>query len=331
MCALNVDALLSAWSIDRPWTIQPALTGSNNLSYPVTTPSGHYVLRIHQNTADPERVRYEHTVLTHLAQSALSFAVPAPIPTRSGATLAPVPDDEERTLAALFPLIAGRHPQGSAQQRRLCGRALAELDHALARITLPAPPGTLTPFGSVTRIHPDPAVPQPREMLESLPLEPTQRAQLTRVIGHLDAAVPMLYRSLPQQLVHRDFAASNVLMDGDRVTGVLDFEFAGPDLRVVDLARSLSQFTINPWSSPDGWQGVAAFARGYRERAELGSHEAAALPDAMRLYRLMSLVHREGRRRRGLASEEDVLARAQALLLQEEWLRERHQDLVQLL
>lgn len=325
-----MDDLLSAWSIGGPWNIQAAIAGGNNLSYPFSTPDGRYVLRIYQNTADPDRVRYEHALLTRLQQAGLSFAVPAPLPTRSGSTLVPVLDGSGRQLAALFPLLPGRHPDGGDPgERRICGAALAELDQALSGISIPALPGILPPFGQLAHIHP--AVPDPLEMLKRVPLEPPQRARLTRIVEDVAATVPALYRALPQQIIHRDFDASNVLMEGDHVTGVLDFEFAGPDLRALDLARSLSLFTISPWSSPRGWRWVAAFADGYRERVELRPDEVDELPDMIRLHRAMSLIHREGRRRQGLASDVDVAARATALLQGDKWLRERRQDLVKAL
>ncbi len=330
MCAMIVPDLLSAWPIDGPWIVRPVVSGGNNLSYPVAAPDGHYVLRIYQNTADPERVRYEHALLTRLERIGLSFSVPAPIPTRAGATLLPVAADGEQLLAALFPLIPGQHPYDATLARwRVCGAALAELDRALGGVTIPAPRGMPLPFGQLSEIHA--AVPAPLEIAGLLPLEREERAQAARIVGDLMATAPALYSSLPRQIVHRDFDASNILMEGGRVTGVLDFEFAGPDLRALDLARSLSQFTVSPWSSPEGWSWVTAFVTGYRERAALMPGEIDALPDMMRLCRAMSLVHREGRRRQGLAAEADVLARARALLMQEEWLGDRQEDLLQLL
>ena len=78
-------------------------------------------------------------------------------------------------------------------------------------------------------------------------------------------ALPELYRSLLQQIVHRDFDASNVLMEGDRVTGVLDFEFAGSDLRAFDLARSRSLFRKGGRKTPGalalGYKPFARFSR----------------------------------------------------------------------
>ena len=169
-------------------------------------------------------------------------------------------------------------------------------------------------------------------MLEHVPVMQHQWAQLIHIVDTLEMALPTLYAALPWQIVHRDFCGSNVLIEGERVTGVLDFEVAGPDLRGLDLARSLSQFTGGPpWSSPDGWQRVTAFAEGYCERLTLTPGEIEALPDMMRLYRTVGLIHREGRRRQGLVREADVRARALALLRQDDWLREKCLDLARLL
>jgi len=72
---------------------------------------------------------------------------------------------------------------------------------------------------------------------------------------------------------------------------------------------------------------VIAFISGYHERVTLRADEVDALPDLMRLYRIVSLIHREGRRRQRLASATDVQVRADALLQQHEWLRMRWHDL----
>ena len=316
---MNVHDLLSAWPIDGPWAVQPLPRGTNNLTYTVATPSERYILRIYQNTAEQERVRYEHTLLTRLEHMGLSFSVPALITTRSGSTLLPVPDGANQKLAALFHLIPGQHPDGGAlAQYRSCGAALAELDQALSHVTIHTLPAPYPLVDDLSQIHP--SVPDPLGMLEEMPLEQARRAQLIRIIGDVVASLPTLYRSLPQQIVHGDFDTSNVLMEGDRVTGVLDFESASPHVRAFDLARGLSPFTISPWSDPAGRQRAAAFAAGYRERVELTPEELEALPGLMRLYRVISLIHREGRRRQGFASEADVLARVMALLQQDEWL-----------
>jgi len=316
---------VAAWPIDGPVAVHLLLNGTNNLSYSVVAPSARYILRIYQNTAMPERVRYEHALLARLARATLPFAVPAPLLTHSGATLVAASPSDDR-LAALFHVIPGRRPDGrDLAQYRVCGAALADLDHAFAHIAMPPLPNPLPPFGDLSHIHP--AVSDPVAMVEELPLELNVRTRIAHVVGTVAVIVPDLYQSLPCQIVHRDYAASNVLIDGERVTGVLDFEFAGRDLRAIDLARGLCQFTTAPWSHPEGRRRAIAFISGYRERVTFRADEVDALPDLMRLYRIVSPIQREGRRRQGLASATDVQARADALLRQDEWLRGRWQDL----
>ena len=326
MWTMTPQDIVAAWPIDGPVAVHPLLNGTNNRSYSVVAPGARYILRIYQNTTTSERVRYEHALVARLAACAtLPFAVPAPLPARSGSTLVAVSSTDDR-LAALCRFIPGRRPDGrDLAQYRVCGAALADLDHAFAHIALPPLPGPLPPFGDLSHLHR--AIPDPVAMVEELPLEPHMRTRIAHVVGDVAAVVPDLYQSLPCQIVHRDYAASNVLIDGERVTGVLDFEFAGHDLRAIDLARSLCQFTTASWSYPEGWRRVIAFISGYCERMTFRADEVAALPDLMRLYRIVSLIHREGRRRQGLASETDVQARADALLRQDRWLRARWHDL----
>lgn len=310
--------------------IQQVTSGNNNYTYNIVTPIQRYVLRIYPQGANLDWICHEHALLIRLGQQGLSFSIPTPIPDHSGATLLAISDQGVQVLAALFYHISGLPPNGDTlAQSRCCGSALAELDQMLSSLTLSLPLVPRRPCGDLARIHP--SVPDPLKALDWVPLDSGRRAHVYRIISDVEATLPMLYRSLPQQLVHRDFDASNVLMSGNTVTGVLDFEFAGPDLRAFDLARSLSLFTISPWSIPDGWERVTAFICGYREHLTLTSGEIEAIPCLMRLYRIWSLIHREGQRQRGLANESDVLARALGLLRQEAWLDARHQELVGLL
>src|SRR3712207_2363390 len=151
---MDIHNLLSAWPIDEPVDVQPLSYGNNNLSYAVTTRSERYILRIYQNAVDRDRVQYEHTLLARLARTRLSFAVPAPVATRSSSTLMPVLDDAGQQLAALFHLIPGHQPDGEdLVQYCSCGRALGELDRELQHITIMdihAP----APFGEVSQLHP---------------------------------------------------------------------------------------------------------------------------------------------------------------------------------
>jgi homoserine kinase type II len=324
---MSIEALLKNWPVEPSWVIEPLSAGNNHRTYSITTRNARFILRIAQNAGEDDRFRYEHALLLELADADLPFAVPKPLPTLAGITLLPVSNEG---YAALFQAIPGDMPdRDNRLHYQRSGTALAHLDHTLSAIPSPARSAPYPPLNDLARIHP--AVPDPLRMIEQLPCASQQRVQIHQHVTALIAVLPHLYSLLPQQVVHRDFDASNVLMVGDIVTGVLDFEFAGPDLRAYDLARSLSMFTISPWNMPEGCECVAAFVLGYREHMSLTSDEIETLPDLMRLYRVWSLIHREGRRRQGVATEEDVQARASGLLRQDEWLTKQRHELLALL
>src|SRR5439155_22894601 len=114
---------------------------------------------------------------------------------------------------------------------RLAGRALAQLDVALARLDLPV----RTPI-TLRDVHP--LVPDPMAALDDLDLGP-YRAGTIELFDRIITSHDALASSLPLQIVHGDFGYINVLLEGDKVTGLLDFEFAEPDMRAADLACAI--------------------------------------------------------------------------------------------
>jgi homoserine kinase type II len=125
-------------------------------------------------------------------------------------------------------------------------------------------------------------------------------------------------------VIHWDFEPSNVLVAGGRVTAVLDFEFAAPDLRAIDLARGLHAWTRGTLADGTAWGAVAAFAGGYRTRAALTPAEAGAVAPLLLLSQLAIFVHWADRYRRGLppagAPASPVAVWAARLLRLGDWL-----------
>jgi homoserine kinase type II len=138
---------------------------------------------------------------------------------------------------------------------------------------------------------------------------------------------PSLYQTLPQQLVHRDYDPSNVLMDGDTVTGVLDFEFCGLDLRVADLAFALAQWPDALWGTGDEWTVMDAFAQGYLQQQPLTAGELAAIPFLFRLRAITTLVLRLRRYADGLTSQAAMLHRIGQSLERAAWLEANEERL----
>lgn len=315
---VSVEDLLRAWPLTGARVLN-RLGGTNNRSHAVIASGGQYVLRHYENTANPDRLHYEHALLIALNRLEMPFAIPVPVPACNGETLVRVVVGENEVLAGLFPLLPGKRPRGlELDELSAAGAALGHLDRALHDVDIDssgAPPLS----GDLARIHP--LVPDPLEMLGGLELEDSKREELNSIVSRLLASLPDLYRSLPRQIVHRDYDASNILTRRGHVTAVLDFEFAGEDLRIADLGRTIGMFNGHPWSYPNGGDRVITMCESYRHVVDLSPEELEALPQVMLLSRLISVIHREGRRRHGLATQSDVASRLDDLIRMEDWLR----------
>ena len=120
------------------------------------------------------------------------------------------------------------------------------------------------------------------------------------MVAVVEDVAPSLYAQLPWRIIHRDSYAPNVLLTDGAVSAVLDFEFAGEDLRALDVAVVLAWWPL--WGTEqDRWTVCEVFARGYASVESLAPAEAEAVPTLARLQFATFLVHSVGRYRAGLA------------------------------
>lgn len=307
-----MDVDLRAWPITAT-SLARAELGFNNDSYFVAAREGEFVLRVYRNTAEPARVHAEHELLGRLLQQELPFQTPAPVKTTGGDTVAVVETPDGPRLATLFFRIAGEPARLTIANAFIAGRALAQLDLAMSRVELP-----LRAPATLGDVHP--LVPDPLDALDDLEIGDQlqhTRASLERVMATHDA----LTASLPTQFVHGDFAFPNLLIDGRKVTGLLDFEFAGPDFRAADLATALYVIAVRA-DDVTRWPALEAFTRGYRTVLPLDPLEIAALPALMLRRSAIGLVHWTGRWRQGIGSRDEPRARVERSALFATWLED---------
>jgi homoserine kinase type II len=277
---MNWDELREIWPMPGPWSMHPITEGINNLTKIVDTPSGRYILRTYDADRPLERIRYELSILMNLQQKNLPFRIPATIPTVTGETFAVLSGE----MVTLSPWLSGSIPEGANLEEAFsAGQALAELVRALADIeiefTADASPFSISgDFEAWAGTPVDPA-----NLIQELPLAREEQEQFLRILEDTEAITPSLYQSLPQQIIHRDYDQSNILMDRNLVTGVLDFEFCGPDLRILDLAYALSQWPSGWWNTGKEWGIINSFVEGYLKGQVLTLEELEALPAVFRL------------------------------------------------
>jgi homoserine kinase type II len=307
------DDVLDEWDLPRPRELRRSPFGMSNESYFVTSPAGEHVLRVHV-AKSLQAIRLEHEVLRRLIDAELPFQVPQPLPTTRGDTVAL--DVDSARQCALFRRIPGEpiddvEPATAAR----AAQAFARLDAALAEIErtdIPAPVFT----GDLRAMHPavtdlgqlDDLVGRPgREMVE----------RAAEIAGPI-------YASLPTQLIHGDFGFGNILVKGGRVRGIVDFEYAGRNVRAMELASGLSSAIARDFRE-SLWRPVLT---GYLRTLRLDLTEIAALPALAVLHWAVIVVWWSGRSLEGRPFPDGLPVLADRALIVERWMNAHGPELV---
>jgi homoserine kinase type II len=325
--ALDPVVLSWMWPLLGPpeaLTLSPMRGGTNNTLYRVTSAmpgAPAYVLRLAAPHHDVPRAGLEYAVLTKLEQQGLPFSVPTPLLTMAGSSAGSAGTHDDTAIMTLTRFIPGVSPDlTNLEQAEAAGAAIGALDVALAKVALPDET-VAESWRSVGRLDQiTPLVPDPPAAIATLPISSEARERLQTGYAGVMARLPALHATLPRQLCHEDAATTNVLMDGARVTGILDFEFLSQDVRVTDLTVALVWWVAGVLDSGAEWPVIAALARGYGRSLRLTAPEIEAVPTLYRMRGYTSLIHRLGRQMQGLSSMEHVVARAEAALRWQEWL-----------
>ncbi len=104
--------------------------GNSTQNIGVRTGSGEFVLRTYSADSEANSIRHEHHLLGWLAEAALSFAVPVPVPTRNDDTVVPAPHGWQSMSTRLPGARLNRH---DPEQVMAFGAALGELHMALSQ------------------------------------------------------------------------------------------------------------------------------------------------------------------------------------------------------
>lgn len=331
---MHMLSLWEAWPIVGPWSLSPLLGGKNKQVWRAEASNGKsYVLRLTSGIHDLQRLYYEIALLEMVSRSHPPFALPLPLQSRNGDAIVPIePETGITAYATLTEFLPGQLLKDRTDLSTVSHAAwtLAWLDQAFASLSdVPFPDGaqSLPPFGELARWHP--LVQSPLAAVERLPLDRDQVRQLRHFFTTVKETVPHLYAHLPQQLLHRDYDPGNVLVDDHQVTAVLDFEFAGRDLRALDLCVALSWWPVDVLGTGREWEVIDAFGRSYVANFPLNEQELLAFPDIFRLRDATSLVYRMGCYLAGKETDARMQKRVQHSLWREAWLSTHQQKLQQ--
>jgi len=257
-CAsMTLRLVLAAYGLEsvRPYRVG---AGRNNEHWYV---GAGLVLRRYGPLRSDAAIGYEHAIVGQLRDRGWPVAVP-------------VPSDAGRLVVAaggrrysLFPRLAGRRGSpGRPRQPRELGRLLGRLHRDLAAVPVAGPPDAFPP---VLQMPADPAW----QHLDALD-DPALAGLIGRKLAEVRTAARSAASGRPGvQLVHGDWHDGNILYQGGTVSGVLDFDFAHPDLPLVDVAIA----ALIP-----GVEDSAQIAAGYFGARPPADHELDLIATAQR-------------------------------------------------
>jgi homoserine kinase type II len=313
---MNITDIWKAWPIAGPWQLFLLAGGTNNTVWRAEAEDGQrYVLRFIPDLERLPRIRYEATLLEALVKMQPPFLLPLPLKANNEDVAVLVEQETgHSSLATLTHLLPGHLPnRNDLTIAANAGTCLAWLDSTLA--TLPetfmptAKQVTFPTYGQLTLCHP--LVPDPLAAVERLPINNNDARQMRQFLERVMASVDDLYDQLPQQLLHSDYAPVNILVDNRQVTAILDFEFAGVDLRALEVCIALSWWIVNVMGTGKEWDVLNAFGVAYTKDFPLSEPELLAFPALWRLRDATSFVHRMGRYFAGLETDARMQERVQ--------------------
>lgn len=265
--AEQLAALIAEYDVGELIMAKGIAEGVSNSNWLIET-TGHdgkgarFILTMYEFRIDLEDLPFFLSLLDHLA--ARDCPVPRTIHDRSGALYRMV-GNKAVALIEFLPGVSVSAP--TPEQARAVGETLARLHLAAADF-----PGqranamgisewqrlaqACTPAG-LARISPD---------LPDL---------IARELAAIEAQWPT---GLPRGVIHADLFTDNVLMLGNRVTGLIDFYFACTDITAYDVAVTHADWCFDAQGRRFDPALSAALLAGYEQVRPLSGAERAALP-----------------------------------------------------
>ena len=217
----DLAAWLTRYAIGTVHLFEPIAAGIENTNYFVTADNGRFVLTLYERLA-PEELPFYLNLMAHLARAGVK--APAPQPDRTG---------------ALWSFLNGK-PAGLVT--RLDGDPVER----------PTPVHCAETGAALAQMHLAAAGYRPRLSNRRGPGWWRQAARAVRAFltyeqqslmaAEIKFQAGFAKTKLPRGAIHGDLFCDNVLFDGRRVSGIIDFGFAATDAFAYDLA-----IAVNDW------------------------------------------------------------------------------------
>jgi len=261
----EASALIDRLGIGRLVALESCRGGIENTNYFADTTDGAWVLTLFERLTEAELPFYLH-LMKHLAGHHI-----------------PVPDPQADASGAILHTLKGKP---AAVVNRLPGQHHLAPDNAHA-----ASVGTI-----LARMHvagADFGLHQPNLrglvwLAETIPivvpfLDAERAALITDELAfQQQVAASAAHAALPRGVIHADLFRDNVMFEGDTLTGLFDFYFAGVDTFLFDIAVCLNDWCIDLESGRLVDERAAAFVAAYDAVRPLETTELRLMPALMR-------------------------------------------------
>lgn len=268
----ELETLIARYAIGSLRSAKGIAEGVENSNYMIDTSEGRFILTLYEKRVDERDLPFFLNLLDHLADS--GNPVPRALRDRDGRQIQNVAGRP----ACLIEFLTGVSvTRPTPAQACAAGAALGRMHVALATFD-GSRANSLGPAG--------------------------WRALAGRCGGQLDAIAPGLGARihdelafldrlwpahLPHAVIHADLFPDNVLMLGDKVTGLIDFYFSCTEIRAWDLAVTHCAWSFAPDYDPAVGDALIA---GYEAEHPLLPAERAAFPVLARAACLRFLLTR---------------------------------------
>jgi UDP-N-acetyl-D-glucosamine dehydrogenase len=308
---LPLGTLTEHWPLGGWHEVVP-IRGGKNEHFRVVTGEGQFFLRRSYRSKSVADLIRQVELMSLLARRGLP--VPRVVPTVAGARHAVA---DGRLWVATEALNGAPYDAGNPAHLLELGRTLARYHQTVA--DLDAGAGEPAPLVEL------------RLRTARASLDPFLRRRATEVIEELGRIAP----DLPRLVIHGGARRGSVLFDGDRLSGLLDFDSAAPDVRVLDIAvaahdvaKIYTSLGAEDHKVELDLHRVAALLDAYVDQSGwLTSAEAIALPQLIETKRLKRAFGRMARVSNGEALSASDHAKIGLERSRVRWLHEHRDEL----
>ncbi len=266
----QLQSWLAQYDLGTPGGLAGIASGIENTNYFVSTSRGRYVLTLFEKLT-PAELPFYLGLMTHLAGQGIPC--PQPVASNDNACLGTL----NGKPAAIFSCVPGRDlADVGVEHCAAIGALLAKMHLAGQNygVAMPNPRGAAWWSAAMPQVLPFLDAPGAALLKSEVAFNAAQR-----------------FSALPQGVIHADLFRDNVLWDGAKIGGVIDFYFACHDCLLYDVAITVNDWCDGADHALDGAR-ARALLGAYQQLRPLSAEERAAWPALLRAGALRFWVSR---------------------------------------